>query len=145
MMLIKCQSSSRCKGKEILSNPSVAHDVGEEAMYSKSNHSDEKEAQRALDSECASLIDPWYNIHTHFSKVPSDYTQSPPGLVWLALCLCNTNVSWALLASSIPDLIICQGTSLPMPIHFEFRSGTALGWKEWVDRELSDTGFIGLL
>ena len=32
-----------------------------------------------------------------------------------------------------------------MPIHFKFGSGTALGWKEWVDSELSDTGFMGLL
>ena len=32
-----------------------------------------------------------------------------------------------------------------MPIHFEFGSGTALGWRKWVDNELSDMGFIGLL
>ena len=32
-----------------------------------------------------------------------------------------------------------------MPIHFEFGSGTTLGWKEWVDREFSDMGFMGLL
>ena len=32
-----------------------------------------------------------------------------------------------------------------MPIHFEFGSGTASGWREWVDSELSDTGFMGLL
>ena len=32
-----------------------------------------------------------------------------------------------------------------MPIHFEFGSSTALVWKEWVDNELSDAGFIGLL
>ena len=30
-----------------------------------------------------------------------------------------------------------------MPILFEFGSGTSLGWKEWVDKELSDTGFMG--
>ena len=32
-----------------------------------------------------------------------------------------------------------------MPIHFEFRSSTALGWREWVDNELSNTGFMRLL
>ena len=32
-----------------------------------------------------------------------------------------------------------------MPIHFEFRSGIAQGLKEWVDSELSDTSFMGLL
>ena len=31
------------------------------------------------------------------------------------------------------------------PFHFEFGSGESLGWKEWVDSELSDTGFMGLL
>ena len=69
----------------------------------------------------------------------------PSSCVWLALCRRNTNVSWAPLASSIPNLIIRQGTSLPLHIHFEFGSSTALGWKEWVDRKLSKTGFIGLL
>ena len=115
-------------------------------MYSESDHSDEEEAQRALDSECTPLINPWYDIHAHFPKVPGDYTSPlPSGHVWLALCRHNTDISWAPLASLIPDLIIRQGTSFPMPIHFEFGSGIALGWKERVDRELSDTGFMGLL
>ena len=71
--------------------------------------------------------------------------QPSPSHVWLALCHRNIDVSWALLATSIPDLVIRQGISLPVPIHFEFGSGIALGWKEWVDRELSDAGFMGLL
>ena len=49
------------------------------------------------------------------------------------------------MSSSIYDLVICQGISLHVPIHFEFRLGTAQGWKEWVDSEISDTGFMGLL
>ena len=49
------------------------------------------------------------------------------------------------MASSIPDLDIRQGTSLLVPILFEFRSGTSLGCKEWVDKELSDTGFMATL
>ena len=115
-------------------------------MYSESDHSDEEEAHRAFDSECAPLINPWYDIHAHFPKVPGDYTPPlPPSHVWLALCRHNTDISWAPLASLIPDLIIRQGASFPMPIHFEFGSGIALGWKERVDRELSDTGFMGLL
>ena len=32
-----------------------------------------------------------------------------------------------------------------MPIHFEFGLRTTLGWREWVDSELSNTGFMGLL
>ena len=65
--------------------------------------------------------------------------------MWLALCRRNPDVSWALLASSVPDLVIGQGILLPMPIHFEFRSSTALGWREWVDNEFSNTGFMRLL
>nr|XP_023928298.1 uncharacterized protein LOC112039648 [Quercus suber] len=80
-----------------------------------------------------------------FTKIPGDYAPPPSGPVWLAICQQNPNVSWALLASSIPDLVIRQGISLPVSIHFEFGSGTALGWKEWVDNELSNTGFMGLL
>ena len=32
-----------------------------------------------------------------------------------------------------------------MPIHFEFGSGTTLGWRDWVDNELSDIGFMGVV
>ena len=32
-----------------------------------------------------------------------------------------------------------------MPIVFEFGLGTALGWKEWVDTELSNKGFMVVL
>ena len=52
------------------------------------------------------------------------------GLLWLSFLDSLDKVSWAPLASSILDLNIRQGTSLPMPIVFEFRSGTSLGWKE---------------
>ena len=65
--------------------------------------------------------------------------------MWLALGQRNPNISWAPLASSITNLAIRQGISLPVPIHFEFRSGAASGWREWVDNELSYAGFMGLL
>ena len=81
----KGQISSRRKGKEIVSNPPTAHYIGEEALYSESDHFDEEEAQCAPDSECTPLIDPWYNIHPHFPKVPDDCTLPPSGRVWLAL------------------------------------------------------------
>ena len=102
----KSQSSSYRKGKKVISDPPIACDVGEEAMYSESDHSDKEETQRASDSECASLIDPWYNIHPHFPKILDDYAPPPLGRVWLALCRRNTDVSWASLASYIPDLVI---------------------------------------
>ena len=49
------------------------------------------------------------------------------------------------MSSFVYDLVIRQGISFLVPIHFEFRSGTAQGLKEWVDSELSDTSFMGLL
>ena len=96
-------------------------------MYSESDHSNEEEVQRDPDSECAPLIDPWYDVHPYFPKIPGDYAPLPSGCVWLAFCQRNTDISWAPLASSILDLVIRQGTSLPVPIHFKFGSGTALG------------------
>ena len=145
MTSAKSQSSSCCKGKEVISDPPVARDVSKEVVYSESDHSDEEETERDLDIECAPLIDPWYNVHPHFPKILEDYAPPPPSRVWLAFCWRNTDISWAPLASLIPVLVIRQGTSLPVPIHFEFGSSTALGWKEWVNNKLFDTDFIGLL
>ena len=62
MAPVKSQGSSRRKGKEAISDPPAALDVGKEAEYSESEHSDKEDAQRNPDSECASLIDPWYNV-----------------------------------------------------------------------------------
>ena len=145
MAPVKSSGSSLYKGKEIVYDPPVEQEMGEEAVYSESDHSDEEEAWRDPDSECAPLIDPWYDVHPPFPKIPGDYVLPSPGHVWLALCRQNPNVSWASVSSSISDLVIRQGISLPVPIRFEFGSGIALGWKEWVDSELFDTGFMGLL
>ena len=139
MMSTKSQSSSYHKGKEVISAPSTTRDVGEEAVYSELDHSDEEEVQRAPDSECTP------HIHPHFPKILGNYAPPLPSGVWLALCRQNTDISWASLAFSIPYLIIRQGISLLVPIHFNFGSDTALGWREWVDNELFDIGFLGLL
>ena len=86
MTPVKSQSSSHRKGKKAISDPPTTRDVGEEAVYSESDQSNDEEAQYTPDSECAPLINPWYDIHPHFPKIPSDYASSPPGHVWLALC-----------------------------------------------------------
>ena len=138
----KSQGSSHHKGKKIASDDLAMQEIGEETTHSESNRSDKEEAQHDLDNECTPLINPWYDTHAHFPKVPGEYMPPPLGRVWLALCCPNTNVSWAPLASSILDLVIRQDTSLLMPILFEFGSSTALGWKEWVDKELSNMGFM---
>ena len=145
MSPVKSQGSSRRKGKAIASDSPAVPDVGQEMERSDSEQSAEEETQRDPNSECTPLIDPWYEVNSHFPKIPGDYVPPPPGRVLIALVRRNPDVSWAPLASSIPDLSICQGTSLPVPLHFEFGSGTASSWKESVDSELSDTGFMGLL
>ena len=141
-MQMKSQGSSRRKGKEIASDDPATQDVAEEATRSELDHSNEEAARRDPDSECAPFIDLWYDTHAHFSKILGEYMSSLPSRVWLAFCHCNTDISWASLASLILDLVIRQGTSLPVPILFEFGSGTALGWKEWVDNELFEKGFM---
>ena len=141
MTLEKGEGSSRCKGKEIAAEDPTIEIVGKDAPLSELECSEEEGSCNPV-SEWASLIDTWYNTHTHFPMVPGDYLPPPPSHVWLSICRCDIEVSWAPLASSIPDLDICQGTLLPMPILFEFGSDTSLGWKEWVDEELSNTGFM---
>ena len=126
----KCEGSSRRKGKEIASNDPTTKAIGKDAPLSKSKCSKEEERGRDLNSECAFLIDPLYDTHAYFLKVPGDYLPLPSGRVWLSICCHDTEVSLAPLASSILDLDIRQGTLLPMPILFEFGSGTSLGWKE---------------
>ena len=116
MKSVKSQGSSCHKGKEVVFDDLATRDVGEEATHSESNHSDEEEAWRDPYSECVPLIYPWYDTHAHFLKVPSKYTMPLPNRVWLAICCHNKDISWAPLASLIPDLVIHQGTLLPIPI-----------------------------
>ena len=120
----KSLSSSHRKGKAVAFDPPV---VPEEVDRSDSERSTEEEAERDPDSECAPLIDPWYEISPHFPKVPGEYVPPPPGRVLITLIRRDPDVSWAPLASSIPDLSIRQGVSLPVPLHFEFGSGESLG------------------
>ena len=67
MSPVKSPSSSRRKGKAVASD-SLA--VPEEVERSDSERSTEEETKRDLDSECAPLIDLWYEISPHFPKVP---------------------------------------------------------------------------
>ena len=89
------------------------------------------------------MLSPYRSVvgHSYFLVVPGDYLPLPPGRMWLSIYCHKMEVSWAPLASLISNLDICQGTSLPMPILFKFGSSTSLGWKEWIDEELSYTGF----
>ena len=143
MLPVKSEGSSRRKGKEaIVDKPLVEAEKGEEAPYSKLDRSEEEEVSRDPDSECPPLIDPRYDIHSHFLVVSGDYSHPLLGCVWLSLEGLDFNISWAPLAFSILDLAIRRGDTLPVPILFEFGLGAPLGWKEWMDRYLSDTGFM---
>ena len=145
MMLAKDQGSSCHKGNEVVADDPSAKNMGKEAPLSESDCFEEEEGGCDPNSECLPFIDPWYDAHTYFPVVLGDYLLPPAGRVWLYICHRDMEVSWALLASSIFDLDIRQGISLPMPIIFEFGSGTSLGSKEWVDEELSDTSFMAAL
>ena len=138
----KGESSSHCKGKKVATDDSPAKTVGEKARHSESDRFKEEVQGQDLDNECPPLINPWYDTHIHFPVVSNDYSPPPSGHVWLSLCHRDSEVS---MASSIPGLDICQGTSLLVPILFKFRSGTSLGWKEWVDTKFSDVGFVAAL
>ena len=124
MFPVKSPSSPHRKGKMVASDSPT---VPEEVERSDSERSTEEETERDPDSECAPLIDPWYEINPHFPKVPSEYVPPPPSRVLITLVRRDPDVSWAPLASSVPDLSIRQGVSLPVPLHFEFGSGTSSG------------------
>ena len=145
MSQAKDEGSSCCKGKEVVADDPLTKTMGKEVPLSKSNLSEEEKGGCDPNNECLPLVDPWYNTHIHFPMVPDDYLPLLPGRVWLSICCHDMEVSWAPLASSILDLDIRQGTSLLVPILFKFGLGTSLGWKEWVDEELSDTGFMAVL
>ena len=119
--------------------------MGAVAPYSESDHSEKEEGGRDPGSKCPPFIDPWYGTHIHFLVVLSDYSPLPSGRMWLSVYRRDMEVSWAPLASIIPDLDICKGSSLLVPILFKFKSSTSLGWKEWVDTELFDVGFMTAL
>ena len=53
MAPVKSSGSSRRKGKEAIYDPPLEQEMGEEAVYPKSDHSDEEEARCDPDSEYA--------------------------------------------------------------------------------------------
>ena len=82
MSPMKSPSSSGRKGKMVASDSPA---VPEEVECSNSKRSTEEETERDLDSECAPLIDPWYDINPHFPKVPREYVPLPQGRVLITL------------------------------------------------------------
>ena len=86
MAPVKSSGSSLRKGEEVVYDPPIEQETGEEAVYSESDHSDEEKEWRDPDSECAPLIDPWYDVYPSFPKILGDYVPSSPSRVWLALC-----------------------------------------------------------
>ena len=70
MSPMKSPSSSRRKGKTVASDSPA---VPEEVEHSDSERSTEEETERDPDSECAPLIDPWYEINPHFLKVLGEW------------------------------------------------------------------------
>lgn len=76
----------------------------------------------------------------------------PGGTWWLfassaGLCLAISRIAWFWhFLGSVGFLYLwSQVDMLPMPILFEFGSGTSLSWKESVDKEFSNTIFMGVL
>ena len=90
MSPVKSQGSSHRKGKAVASDSPA---VPEEMERSDTERSTEEEMECDLDSECAPLIDPWYEINPHFPKIPGDYVPPPPGRVLITLVRRDPDVS----------------------------------------------------
>ena len=102
MSLAKSKGSSCHWGKESIVEKSPPDKEGDEKVsFAELDHSQGEERVRDLDSECPPLLNLWYNTHSHFSVVADSYTYPPPDWVWLFLEQKVTNVSWALLPSTI--------------------------------------------
>lgn len=101
------------KEEVIVDDPLVEAKRGEEAPHSKSECSVEEEGSRNPSNECPHLINPWYDTYFHFRVVSSDYLPPYMVCVWVSLKWLNSEVSWAPLASSIPDPAIRQGDLWP--------------------------------
>lgn len=84
-------------------------------------------------------------MHIQFLVVVGGYTYPSPDWVLLFLERKVTDVSLVPLLSAISHFVIRCGDALPVPMHFKFRSGISIVWREWVDQELSDVGFIETL
>ena len=82
MSPVKSPSSFRRKGKAVAFDPPT---IPEEVDRSDSERSIEEEAERDPDSECAPLIDLWYEISPYFPKASGEYVPSPPGRVLITL------------------------------------------------------------
>lgn len=135
MSLATGEGSSRRKRKEVVADkPPAEVEKGEEGPYFKPDHSDEEEVHCNPNSERLPLIDSWFDTHSQFLVVSDDFLPPLSGRVWLSLEQHGFDISWAMLASSIPDLIVFHGVVLPVSILFEFGSSTSLGWKEWAVR-----------
>ena len=89
----KGKSFSRRKVKEVATDDPPTETVGEEAPYSKSDHFEKEEGGRDPGSKFPPLINLWYDTHTHFPVVFSDYSPPLLGHVWLSLCRHDSEVS----------------------------------------------------
>ena len=70
------------QGKAVAFDPPT---IPEEVDRSDLERSTKEEAERDPDSECAPLIDLWYEISPYFPKASGEYVPSPPGRVLITL------------------------------------------------------------
>lgn len=101
MAFVRSESSSRHRGKELVIKRTPFEKEGdEENSIVKSDHSKGEGTTCDPNSECLSLLNPWYNRHIHFLLVVDGYTYPPLDQVWLFLDRKVTNVSWVPLTSA---------------------------------------------
>ncbi|KAK9995517.1 hypothetical protein SO802_020203 [Lithocarpus litseifolius] len=123
MLSVKGEGSSCHKGKAVVvDEPPMEAAKGEEAPHSKLDHSKEEKISCNPNSECPPFIGPWYDAHSHFLVLPGNNSPPPSSHVWLSREWRVVDVSWAPLASSIPDIAIRRGETLLVLILFKFRS-----------------------
>jgi hypothetical protein len=91
-------------------------------------------------------LDPWYESGKMFPSIPAEVQPPPSGWEWLVKKeVAAADAVWVPPFQVILDLKIQRKDILAVPIKFDFQCLRASNWEAWVDKELADETFCGLL
>ena len=92
------------------------------------------------------ILDPWYESGKMFPSVSAEVQPPPSGWEWLVKKEdAAADAVWVPPFQEILDLKIQRKDILAVPIKFDFQCLRASDWEAWVDKELTDEAFCGLL
>ena len=92
------------------------------------------------------ILDPWYRSSERFPSVSASLQPPPTDWEWLVIREDATaDVAWNPSFREIRDLQIQRNEMLAVPLVFDFQCSRAVEWADWIDSELTDSGFCDCL